>query len=96
MFLVLNHYEKPEEVDLYLKEHRAFLDVHYASQALVFSGRRKPPIGGVVLFNLSDVEEVQKIMAQDPFFVNGVTRFEIIEFVPNKYDPRFEPFIKNE
>ncbi len=97
MIIALVHYEAPlEEVDRFLVEHRAYLAKFYAGKKIVFSGRRNPPSGGVILFNLPSKEAVLDIAKDDPFVVNKVASYELIEFKPNMFDERFKTFLEQE
>mgnify|MGYP003595852965 CR=1 FL=1 len=85
LFVIMVKYVKPlEEVDVFLKEHRAFLDAHYAKGDLICSGRQMPRVGGVILARGNDRSQVWDIVRQDPFYVNGVAEYDVTEFVPNK------------
>lgn len=96
MFLVILTYKKPiEEIELFLSEHILFLDKHYESKKFIFSGRRNPRVGGIILVNTETKEEVISIIQEDPFNQNGLADYEIIEFIPTKYDKRFEEFINH-
>ncbi|HJV44565.1 MAG TPA: YciI family protein, partial [Bacillota bacterium] len=55
---------------------------------------RNPRIGGVILCNAQSMEEVQTIINEDPFYVNKIAEYEIIEFSPTKYADGFENFIR--
>jgi len=95
MYLIQVTYIKPiSEVDKFLVAHRAFLDKYYASGNLICSGPRNPRIGGIILANAKDVDEVWKIVHEDPFCINQIASYEVIEFNPMKYNKDFEPFIK--
>lgn len=97
MFLVLVTYLKPlEEVDRWLPEHLAFLERNYERTSIIFSGRRTPRVGGVILINLETEEDVRRFIGEDPFYVNQIAEYNIIEFTPTKYDSRFSSFIKKE
>ena len=94
MFLVILTYKKPnEEIDKALPGHVLFLDKYYENKKLIFSGRRKPRTGGIILVNSDDKEEVIKIILEDPFHQNGLADYELIEFTPTKCDERFRPFL---
>lgn len=85
MFLLLSRYVKPlAEVDRVVAEHRAFLDQHYASGLLLFSGPQSPRTGGVILVKDAPRAEVERILAEDPFVREGVAEYQIIEFTPSK------------
>lgn len=94
MFVAILTYVRPlEEVDALLAEHVQFLDRHYASGLFVVSGRRVPRTGGVILIASDDREHVLSVISKDPFAVNGVATYELIEFMPTKMREGFEPFI---
>ena len=95
MFLVLLKYVKSlSEVDTHLDEHVEFLDKHYAARKFIFSGRRNPRVGGVILVNSDSEAEVQGIIQDDPFHRHQVADYEVIEFTPTKYDERFRGFLQ--
>ena len=96
MFLVLLNYKKDiSEVENYLEEHIDFLDKYYSTKKFIFSGRKNPRTGGVILMNAKDRDEVIDIISQDPFHREEVAEYEIIEFIPTKFDEDFASFIKN-
>jgi uncharacterized protein YciI len=95
MFIVLLRYIKPlEEVDRFLDEHSAFLDKFYGLKKFVFSGRRNPRIGGVILMNVHTDSEVWEIIREDPFHKHHIAEYEVIEFFPTKWDSRFSCFFE--
>jgi uncharacterized protein YciI len=94
MFLVLLKYIKSlEEVERHLDEHVQFLNKYYNQNKFIFSGRRNPRTGGVILINSSTEAEVKQIINEDPFYMHNIAQYEAIEFVPSKYDPRFSCFV---
>ncbi|WCN39181.1 YciI family protein [Aneurinibacillus uraniidurans] len=96
MFLVVLKYIQPlEKVEAYLEEHVAFLNKYYEQSRFIFSGRRNPRTGGVILANVNTEAEIQAIIKEDPFYVNEIAEYDVIEFIPTKYDENFEVFIKN-
>ncbi len=95
MYLIQVNYIKPlDEVDKYLTAHRAFLDKYYATGNLICSGSRNPRIGGIILCNAKDRDEVWSIIHEDPFCINKIAEYEVIEFKANKYANGFEGFVK--
>ncbi|MDR1731499.1 MAG: YciI family protein [Synergistaceae bacterium] len=89
MILVVVSYVKPiGEVERFVTEHRAYLTKYMESRQIVLFGRRTPPIGGVILFNVNSAEEVDAIMKKDPFYLNGISKYELIDFTPSKIDER--------
>lgn len=82
-----------EEVEGYLSDHIQYLENYYTMHKFICSGRKNPRTGGIILCMAIDKEEVQKIISQDPFFVNQIAKYEIIEFIPTKCDEKFESFL---
>ncbi len=94
MFLILLTYKKPlEEIDEFLSAHTSFLDTYYSQKKFIFSGRRNPRTGGVILVNVESLEEMHRIIAEDPFYRNGLADYEIIEFIPSKCNSTFLDFL---
>ena len=95
MFLVLLKYIKPlEEVELFLDEHVQFLDKYYSQEKFIFSGRRNPRTGGVILVKTDLEAEVKQIISEDPFHQHKIAEYDVIEFMPTKYDSRFACFVE--
>lgn len=83
MFLIVLRYIKSlDEVDLFVAEHRAFLDQHYASGHFLLSGRKEPRDGGVILANACTRSEIDVIVCSDPFYRENIAAYEVIEFLP--------------
>ncbi len=55
----------------------------------VASGRRVPAVGGVLL-STADRSALDAALAKDPFYINGVAEFEIIEFTVTSAAEGFE------
>ena len=85
MFIAnLTYVKEISEIDRFINEHNAFLDRFYAADKFICSGRKVPRTGGIILINAKNRAELDEIIAQDPFFQNGVAKYEIIEFTPTK------------
>lgn len=94
MFIVMMTYKKPLEIiDQYVAVHREFLDDGYKKNLFVASGPKNPRTGGVILSQLKDRKELENILKQDPFKINNLADYEIIEFNPVKYHANFSSFI---
>jgi len=94
MFLINLTYIKPiEEVEVHFEAHVVFLDRHYTDRTFIFSGRKNPRTGGLILANLATRDEVNAVIRQDPFFQFQVAEYEIIDFQITKYDERFGAFL---
>lgn len=94
MFIVEITYKKSlAEIDQHLAEHRAFLDVGYQQNYFVASGPKNPRIGGIIISQLKNRSQLEGILKQDPFNLNGLAEYNIIEFDPVKYHADFASFI---
>lgn len=86
MFIAILSYKKPlSEVDRYLQAHRDYLAVHYAAGDFIASGPQNPRVGGVIMIKAADREAVNTIISQDPFNVNGIADYQIVEFTPTMF-----------
>jgi uncharacterized protein YciI len=84
MFVFVSEYQRPlEEVDEHREAHLAFLAGLNEQGRILISGRRNPPVGGVVVIDADDLEHAKAIMAEDPFATSGVARYEPYEFNPS-------------
>lgn len=94
MFILLLTYIKPiEEVNKVLDSHVTFLEKYYSLQKFICSGRQNPRVGGVILCTAKDSNEVNEIIAEDPFYYEKVAEYQIIEFIPTKYTEEFKSLL---
>lgn len=90
MFIIELTYKKDMSfVDSHLEAHRAFLDEYYAKGTLVASGPKNPRDGGIILAREMDRAELEKILALDPFWKEGVADFKITDFAVTKRSANF-------
>lgn len=86
MFIAILTYKKPlEEVDRHLQAHREYLAEHYAAGDLITSGPRIPRAGGVIMIKSDSREKVDSLLAQDPFHINDIADYQIVEFTPTMF-----------
>ncbi len=86
MFIAILTYKKPlSEVDKYLQAHRDYLAEHYAAGDFIASGPQNPRIGGVIMIKASNREAVNTLISQDPFNINGIADYRIVEFTPTMF-----------
>lgn len=96
MYIVMVTYLKNlEEIDVHLEAHRAHLAIGYQKNYLLCSGPRNPRTGGIILSQLKDRTVLETFLALDPFCLEGVASYEIIEFNPVQTHPDFN-FLKFE
>jgi uncharacterized protein YciI len=85
MFVLISRYLKPlDTVDAWLPEHRAFLDRHYSAHHVLTSGPQSPRNGGVIVTHDITREQVDAMLAEDPFVREGVAEYQVIEFKPSR------------
>lgn len=72
------------QIDAHMKEHMAYVRMHYADGTFVMSGRKVPRDGGVILATGTDRAQVEQIVRQDPFVVHGVADYRIMQFNPSQ------------
>jgi uncharacterized protein YciI len=94
MFAFHSKYLKPiEEVDKYLEAHREFLKRYYSEGFIICSGPQIPRTGGFILMNAASKEEALEIMNNDPYVINQLAEYAMIEFHPRSFAPGFEQFV---
>ncbi len=95
MFIISLSYQAPlEDVDCFIPEHIEYLNTQYAAGNFILSGRKEPRTGGVIISTLNSREELNNILAQDPFHREGIASYEVTEVVPTKASKQLEFLIK--
>ncbi len=86
MFIAILTYKKPlSEVDRFLQAHREYLAEHYAAGDFIVSGPQTPRIGGVIMIKTDYRTVVDAIIAKDPFNINSIADYQIVEFTPTMF-----------
>jgi uncharacterized protein YciI len=68
------------EIDAHMSAHVAFLKKYYDAGNFVVSGRKIPRDGGIILAIAESREQLEAIVAEDPFHQHGLADFRVIEF----------------
>ena len=91
MFIANLKYKKSmEEVNKVLEAHLEYLDKYFEKEKFICTGKKSfPELGGVILFNSNNLEEAKKILYEDPFYIEEIADYEIIEFQPVKFSQNF-------
>ena len=88
MYVVLIHYKcELAEIESNLAAHIDYLDHYYARGKFLASGRKNPRIGGVILASTETRQELDNILADDPFQYNDLADYQVIEFIASKAIP---------
>lgn len=94
IFIIDINYTKPlAEIDKLVAEHRSYLDKFYASKHLIFSGRKNPPTGGIVVGMFADIKEAENFVSNDQFKIQNLAEYKITEFNPVKSNPRVKEIL---
>ncbi len=67
-------------IDAHMTAHVVFLKKYYASGNFLVSGRKIPRDGGIILAVGKSRQQIEAIVAEDPFHEHGLADFRIIEF----------------
>lgn len=91
MFIVSLTYTSPiEDIESLLSEHIEYLDAQYAAGYFQLSGRKVPRTGGLIIARVKSREELELILAKDPFCRAGLASYEVTEIVPTKSSKALE------
>jgi len=84
MFIVSLTYKKDlSEVDKFIEPHIEFLKEKYLKKIFLASGRKIPRTGGILLARTKSKAELLNELKDDPFYINDIAEYNIIEFVPS-------------
>lgn len=85
MFIIsLNYLVELEHVDQAIPAHLEWLEQNYADGVFLASGRKTPRTGGVILASGLDRADLESRLATDPFNLQGIAEYSVIEFEPSK------------
>lgn len=74
-----------------IKAHRAFLQKGYDDGHFLLSGPHVPPKGGILIARAPSREQLDQLLAEEPFTKAKVMRFRsIVEFEPVQFQPCLE------
>ena len=90
VIITLTYTMPMEEIDKFLIEHRAFLDLGYEKGMLLASGPQNPREGGIVLARGETIEEIKEFCKNDPFYQNKCAEYKFTEYIPVKYQKEFK------
>jgi uncharacterized protein YciI len=81
MFVIELTYKAPlADIDPRMRAHVAFLKKYYAAGNFLVSGRQVPRTGGIIIALAHSREQIESIMAEDPFCKHGLADVRVIEF----------------
>lgn len=97
MFIIELTYKVPAEtIDKYIDAHMAYLDKYYRSGHFLASGRQEPRTGGIIFAKASGKKRIEEIIREDPFKINDLASYRIIEFRATKKTKGYDEFTGEE
>jgi len=95
MFIISLTYIVPlEKIDEHMKEHVIFLKKYYKKNVFIASGRKVPRTGGIILAIATSKEEIEDIIAEDPFITHKLAEFTVTEFLTSQYHADLKDLLK--
>ncbi|MFE9404013.1 YciI family protein [Streptomyces sp. NPDC006530] len=83
MFVITVTYTAPlDEVDQWRPAHGDWLNQLISRRLLLVAGRQVPLVGGVYLVPQMPAEELDRLLATDPYVLAGVATHSVVEFTP--------------
>ncbi|HWO42078.1 MAG TPA: YciI family protein [Candidatus Eisenbacteria bacterium] len=76
--------EMEEEKRAHYEEHRIWLEEQHRSGRLLFSGPTTDGRYGVYVMLASNLEEAQRVAAEDPHHKRGIRSMEVLEWNPHR------------
>ncbi|OHU86657.1 MULTISPECIES: YciI family protein [Pseudoalteromonas] len=96
MFIISLAYRVPlSEVDRFIPEHIDYLNEQYQQGHFILSGRKEPRTGGVIISTIEDRQKLNNVLAQDPFYREGLASYDITEMVPTKSSEQLAFLVSN-
>jgi uncharacterized protein YciI len=95
MFIVSLSYKVDlDEIDKILPQHIKYLKAQYKQDSFIASGRKIPRTGGIILSKLNTLDELQRVLEQDPFKIHNLANYEIQEFMPSMTSDKFKNLLE--
>ncbi|MCT6855016.1 MULTISPECIES: YciI family protein [Bombella] len=87
----VSYLASPEDVQAQRPAHRAFLDTLYDRRLLLASGPKTSKDGGILIIRDGiSLDEIESLLAEDPFVTSGVGQYRFIEFTAAKTAPELK------
>jgi uncharacterized protein YciI len=81
MFLLLGRYLKPvDEVEVHLDAHRGWIREQAEAGIFIAAGREVPLQGGLIVATGVTRDELDAIIANDPYFTEKVAEYDVREY----------------
>lgn len=91
MFVVLLKFsDNKASAGEFMEGHNAWLRDGFANGSFLLAGTLQPKLGGAVIARDESREQVEALVAADPFVVHGVVVAEIMEITPSRAAPQLQ------
>lgn len=81
------------EIQHLVPEHHAYLQTGYDNGHFLFSGPQVPPHGGFLVARAKSRQELDELIATEPFVREGVMEFtRVTQFDPAQFQPLLAPW----
>jgi uncharacterized protein YciI len=91
MFVLISRLRPLDEFNSSLSSHSAWVR-HYESGRFLVSGRREPPIGGIIVARASSEQELREILTTDSLQQMGLAEYEVRAFEATEFPKRSSAF----
>ncbi len=92
MFIITLKFADKSKAPEHMPAHNAWIAEGFQTGHFKVVGSLAPNAGGALIATASSKDEIEAIVAKDPFVEHGVVSAEIIEISPNKFADGLEPF----
>ncbi len=100
LFLIkITYLKEMKEVEAIRPLHREYLKNGYKDKKLLLSGPHKEfegQFGGIIIGKFNDISEANDFAKNDPFYLNKIAKYEILEFEVPLYDNVLDKYFNNE
>ena len=94
MFVISLDYKVPLDVmDQHRPAHLDWLQKHYDAGLFLASGRKVPPIGGIILAKGMKREDLDALLKSDPFAQHDLASYDVVEFEAKMTAPALKDFV---
>ena len=93
MFVLISRFHKPlDEINHFLTPHSAWVQQQYEAGRFLVSGRREPPVGGIIVARASSEQEIREVLTADPIQQMGLAEYDIFAFDATDFPKRSSAF----
>jgi len=94
-FIVEITYTEPwEKIEPVVPEHRLFLQGYYDKGMLLMSGPQNPKVGGILVAKAESLQQIEAMIAEDPYNKHTIATYRIVEFNPVKYQDWMKSWVE--